>query len=328
VSKRRELVIALGSGAFVVPFGALGQPQGKVARVGFLSLNSASFNAQNTAAFLSGMRELGYVEGRNLVIEWRFADGRFERLPVLAAELVQLRVDVIVADPSSAIGAAQKATATIPIVMATTGDPVGNGFVKSLASPGGNITGLSTMGSDTGAKLVDLLRSTIPGLARVAVLVPTSRASYRSTTRSVLTGAQQAGVKVQVIEAFTPQEIETAFATMAREKAGAVIVGTTTFSTPLKRQIAALALKQRLPSMFGTREYVDAGGLMSYGTKLTDLFNRCATYVDKVLRGSKPGDLPVQQPVVFELVVNLRTARAIGLAIPQSVLLRADEVIE
>jgi putative ABC transport system substrate-binding protein len=328
VSTRRALVIAIGAGAVVAPFGTAGQPQGKVARVGFLTLNSAPLSAQHTAAFLSGMRELGYVEGRNLTVEWRFADGSFERLPVLAAELVQLRVDVIVADPSSAIGAAQKATSTIPIVMATTGDPVGNGFVKSLASPGGNITGLSTMGSDTGAKLVDLLRSTIPGLTRVAVLVPTGRASYRSTTRSVLTGAQQAGVKVLVIEAFTPQEIENAFATMARDKAGAVIVGTTTFSAPLKRQIATLALKYRLPSIFGTREYVEAGGLMSYGTKFTDLFNRCATYVDKILKGSNPGALPVQQPVTFEFIVNLRTARALGLAIPQSVLLRADEVIE
>lgn len=328
MSKRRELVIALGAAAVVAPLGALGQSQAKVARVGFLSLNSAALDTRHVAAFLSGMRELGHVEGRNLLVEWRFADGQFERLPELAAELVRLRVDVIVADPSSAIGAAQKATSTIPIVMATNGDPVGNGFVNSLASPGGNITGLSTMGGDTGAKLVDLLRSTVPGLRRVGVLVPTSRASYRSTTRSVLAGAQAAGLRTLLTEASTPQEIEAAFAAMVRDKSGAVIVGTTTFTAPLKRQIAMLAIEHRLPSMFGTREYVEAGGLMSFGTKSADLFRRCAGYVDQILKGSKPGEMPVQQPVTFEFVVNLRTARALGLTIPRSVLLRADEVIE
>ena len=267
------------------------------------------------------------VEGKNLVIEWRFAEGKLESLPGLAAELVQLKVDVIVAVPSGAIGAAQKATSTIPIVMATAGDPVGSGFVKSLARPGGNITGLSTMGGDTGAKLLDLLRSVVPKLSRVAVLDPIG-SGYRTTSKSVRAALQKAGVKTLVAEAWTSQEIENAFSMMAREKADAVIVGTVTFSTLQQRQIAELALKYRLPSMFGNRGYVDAGGLMSYGTKFTDLYHRSATYVDKILKGAKPGDLPVEQPVTLELVVNLKTAKAIGLTIPQTILLRADEVIQ
>jgi putative ABC transport system substrate-binding protein len=302
------------------------QQQGRVWRVGFLALSGAAQGSRNADAFLNGLRELGYVEGRNLVVEWRHADGNPEGLHRLAAELVQLNVDIIVAAPSSAIAAARKATATIPIVMATAGDPIGGGFVKSLARPGGNVTGLSTLGGDTGAKQVDLLLAVLPRLSRVAVLDNTST-TYRTTSKSAQAAAQKAAVRTLVLAASTPQELEYAFATMAREKAEALIVGTATFSPLQQRQIAELALKHRLPSVFGSREYVEAGGLMSFGTKFSELYRRSATYVDKILKGAKPGDLPVEQPVNLELVVNLRTARALDLTIPQSLLLRADDVI-
>ena len=328
MNNRRKLLVTLGAAAvaFAAPPGSFGQQQGKVWRVGFLSPTSASLSSQNTGAFLKGMRELGYVEGKNLVIEWRFADGKLESLPGLAAELVQLKVDVIVAATSWAIAAAQKATTTIPIVMSVTGDPVGSGFVKSLARPGGNITGLSNMSRDVGAKLFDWLRAVVPKLSRVAVLTPLR--TYSPMSQSVQAAAQKAGVKTLVAEASTPQEIENAFSMMVQEKADAVIVGSPTTFAQQHRQIAELALKYRMPSMFQDRVNVEVGGLMSYGQKFTESYQRSATYVDKILKGAKPGDLPVEQPVSFELVVNLKTAKALGLTIPQSLLLRADEVIQ
>jgi putative tryptophan/tyrosine transport system substrate-binding protein len=330
MNNRRKLLVTLGAGAltFATPPGSFGQQQGKVWRVGYLSPTTVSVNSQYTAAFLKGMRELGYVEGKNLIIEWRSAEGELERLPGLATELAELKVDVIVAVASPAIGAAQKATTTIPIVMAITGDPVGSGFVKSLARPGGNITGLSNMGGDTGPKLFELLLSVVPKLSRVVVLVTPTSTTYRAISESVQTAAQKAGVKTLMAEASTPQEIEYAFSMMVQEKADAVIVGSSSFLTQQRRQIAELALKYRIPSMFAIRLNVEAGGLISYGQNIADDFRRSATYVDKILKGAKPGDLPVEQPVSFELVVNLKTAKALGLTIPQTILLRADEVIE
>ena len=325
---RRKFLVALGAGAlaFAAPPGSFGQQQVKVRRVGFLSLSAASLNSPYANAFLKGMRELGYVEAKNLVVEWRFADGKLERLPGLAAELVQLNVDVIVAGGSPAISAAQKATSTIPIVMASAGDPVGSGFVKSLARPGGNITGLSVMSGDTGAKLLELLRSVVPKLSRVAMLTPST--TYGAISKGVQAAAQKAGVKTLVAEASTAQEIENAFSMMVREKADAVIVGSPTTFAQERRQIAELALKYQMPSMFQDRVYVEVGGLISYGQKFTDSYERSATYVDKILKGVKSGDLPVEQPVSFELVVNLKTAKALGVTIPQTILLRADEVIQ
>ncbi len=322
---RRTFIGAIAGGLLAMPFRAGAQQQGKVWRVGFL-LPSASLSSSNTNAFLKGMRELGYVEGKNLVIEWRFADGELERLPALAAELVQLKVDIIVTAGSPAIGAAQKATTTIPIVMATAGDPVGSGFVKSLARPGGNITGLSNMAGDIAAKFIELLRSVVPKLSRVAMLTPS--ATYGPLSKGVQAAAQKAGVKTLMAVASTPQEIENAFSMMVREKADAVFVGSPTVFAQQHRQIAELALKYRLPSLFQDRVDVEVGGLMSYGQKLIDNYERSATYVDKILKGAKPGDLPVEQPVSFEFVVNLKTAKALGLTIPQSLLLRADEVIQ
>ena len=324
---RRESIIAfVALGAVAGSIASFAQ--GKAWRVGFLSLYSASEIAQNTAAFLKAMRELGYVEGKNLVVEWRFAEGNFERLPALAADLVQLKVDVIVAVASAAISAAKNATSTIPIVMATTGDPVGSGFVKSLARPGGNITGLSNMGGDTGAKLLDLLLTAVPKVSHVGVLVTPTSTTYRAISESVQAGAQNTSVKVLIGEARTQQEIETAFAMMAGESVGAVIVGAAPLFALHRAQIAQLAIKYKMPSIFGNRAYVEAGGLMSYGYKMTENYLRAASYVDKILKGAKPGDLPVEQPTILELIINLKTARALGLTIPQSLLLRADEVMQ
>ena len=328
MNERRKLLVTLGAGALALlaPPGSFGQQQGKVWRVGFLSPSSASLSSQNTGAFLKGLRELGYVEGKTLIIEWRFADGKLERLPGLAAELVKLKVDVIVVQASTAIRAAQQATNTIPIVMTSAGDPVRSGFVKSLARPGGNITGLSIMSSDTGAKVLELLRLVAPKLTRVGIL--TASATYSAASQSVQVVARKVGLKTVVAEASTPQEIENAFSLIVREKADAVIVGSPTVYRPHHRQIAELALKYKLPSMFQDRVTVEEGGLISFGLKFTDFYERSATYVDKILKGAKPGDLPVEQPVLFELVVNLKTAKALGLTIPPTILTRADEVIE
>src|SRR6266581_3393193 len=326
---RREYIIAVVAlGAAGGPIASFAQQQGKVWRVGFLSLSSASESVQNTATFLKALRELGYIEGKNLVVEWRFAEGSFERLTGQAADLVQLKVDVIVAVASAAIGAAQKATTTIPVVMATTGDPVGSGFVKSLARPGGNITGLSNMGGAIGPKLLDLLRSVVPKLSRLAVLVSPTSTTYRAISESVQAGAQNTSVKILIAEARAPQEIETAFAMMAGESAGAVIVGAAPLFALHRPQIAQLAIRYKMPSIFGNRAYVEAGGLMSYGYKVTENYLRAASYVDKILKGAKPGDLPVEQPTTLELVINLKTAKALGITIQQSLLLRADEVIQ
>ena len=329
MNNRRKFLVTLGSGAlaFAAPQGSSGQQQGKVWRVGFLSLNAAShLGSANANAFVRGMRELGYIETKNLVVEWRSANGKLERLPGLSAELVRLKVDVIVAGGSPAISAAQKASSTIPIVMVSAGDPVSSGFVKSLARPGGNITGFSVMSNETGAKILELLRSVVPKLSRVAMLTPSM--TYGAITKGVQAAAQKVGVRTLVAEASTSQEIENAFSMIVREHADAVIVGSPSTFAQQQQQIAELALKHRMPSMFQDRVYVAAGGFMSYGQKFTDNYERSATYVHKILQGAKPGDLPVEQPVSFELVVNLKTAKALGLTIPPSILTRADEVIQ
>ena len=326
---RREAILAvLAVGAMAGAPASLAQSQRKVWRVGFLALGSAASSSQITSAFLTGMQELGYVEGSNLIVEWRFADGEFERLPPMAADLARSKVDVIVAVASAAISAAQKATATIPIVMATTGDPVGSGFVRSLARRGGNITGLSIMGCEIGPQLLDLTRSILPTLSRVGLLVSPTSTTYRAIVDGILDAAQKVGVKALVAEASTAQEIDDAFAMMVREKAEAAIVGAAPFLSLQRRQIAELALKSRIPLVCGNRSIVEAGGLMSYAQDFIDGYRRSATYVDKILKGAKPADLPVEQPTQLELVVNLKTAKLFGITIPQSVLLRADKVIE
>lgn len=322
---KREFVIAVFSAG---PILSSAQQQGKVWHIGYLSSVTAASSSRNTDAFLQGMRDLGYVEGKNLVIEWRFADGKLERLPALAADLVRLKVHLIVAVASPSIGAAQKATKTIPIVMATTGDPVGSGFVKSLSHPGGNITGLSNLNGDLGPKLFDLLRSVIPELHRVAVLVSPTSTTYREISEGVQASAQTAGVKASIFQVSSSQEVDDAFSSMARENVDAVIVGASSFVTQQRNQIGELVNRYRIPSMFGNAANVEAGGLMSYGYRVTDNYQRAATYVDRLLKGARPGDLPVEQPTKLELVVNVNAAKALGVIIPQPILLRADKVIQ
>jgi putative ABC transport system substrate-binding protein len=325
MNRRHGLALLLVVG--IAPLRAFAQPQSKVWRIGYLSSSARSATVNAFGAFRQGMRELGYIEGKDLVIEARFADGVYDRLPGLAAELVELKVDVILADASPAIRAAQKATNTVPIVMGSTGDPVGSGFVQSLARPGGNITGLALMSSDASAKLLDLLREVVPHLSRVAVLVSPSSSTYRAIVQNVQAAGKDAGIEIVPVEAKTPLEIENGFAVMARAKAEAVIIGITPFLIQQYGQIVELAAKYRLPSISGFRRYPEAGGLMSYGQYIIDNFRRAATYVDKILKGTKAAELPVEQPTTFELVVNLKTAKELGLTIPQSLLLRADEVI-
>ena len=330
MNTRRKLLVALGAGVLAAPLGSFAQQQGKVWRVGFLTARRrpVSLDTDVYGAFPQGMRELGYVEGKNLVIEWRFADGQYERLPGLAAELVRLKVDVIVAGGPPVISAAQKATTTIPIVIVTSIDPVDAGFVKSLAHPGGNITGISNLSGEVSPKHLEMLLRMVPKLSRVAVLVNPANSAHATMLKNVQAAAQKANVKVLPVEARTPQEIETAFSVMTKENAGAIIVGLDPFFNQQRRQIAELAAKNRLPSIATIREYVEDGGLMSYGDNLADQFRHAAVLVDKILKGAKPGDLPVEQPTKFDLVINRKTAKALGIKIPNSILLRADKVIE
>jgi ABC-type uncharacterized transport system substrate-binding protein len=327
---RRKLLIALGASSLAAPFSSFAQQQGKVWRVGFLSPRSrpASLDTDIFGAFLSGMRELGYVEGRNLAIEWRFGDNKAEHLPGLAAELAQLKVDVIMTQGVQTVRAAQKATATIPIVIANAPDPVGNGFVKSLAHPGGNVTGISNLNVELSPKRLEMLLGMVPKLSRIAVLINPDNLSHATRLKSIQGAAKTSGVTILPVQARNSQEIDKAFAQMVKEKAAALIVEPDALFNQQFRQIAELTAKHRLPAIGGAREFVEIGGLMGYGSNLVEIFRRAATYVDKILKGAKPGDLPVEQPTKFELVINGKTAKALGLKIPNSLLVTADKVIE
>ena len=279
-------------------------------------------------AFIRGLRDLGYVEGKNFVIEWRFADGNYQRLPALAGELVGLNVDVLVTGGTAANGALQKATTTIPIVNATMSDPVGNGFAKSLTHPGGNITGLALATTDMSPKHVELLRLIVPKLTSLGVLVNLGNFAHPAVAKSITTNAQRLGIKVRILDARNADGLTRNFSIMKQERTEAVIAVVDAFFISQRREIAELALKNNLPSMFSAQEHVEAGGLMSYGQNLADHYRRAAAYVDKIFKGAKPGNLPIEQPAVFSLTINSKTAKALGLAIPQELLLRADKVIE
>ena len=315
-----------------VPRVSFAQAPGKVARIGFLGARSRSTPSNPDVyyeGFLQGMRDLGYVEGRNLVIEWRFAEGKYERLPGLAAELAKLKPDVLVCHATPPAQALQRATSTIPIVVVSVADPVGSGLVASLGRPGKNITGMSNIASDTGPKQLELLKNVVPKLSHVAVLLNPGTPFHAQFLESVRITAQQLGVKVLRVDARTSEEIETGFAAMKRERVDGLIVVADSFLTGSKaRMIAELAVKNRLATMGPFPEDALAGDLISYGPDVADIYRRAAIYVDKILKGAKPGDLPMEQPTKLELVVNLKTARALGITIPQSVLLRADRVIE
>jgi len=302
------------------------QPK-KVPRIGYLDAVSLSASAGRIEAFRQGLRELGYIEGKNIVIEYRFAEGKLDQVPRNAAELVGLKVDVIVTGGRTATHAAKQATVTIPIVMGQDPDPVGNGFIANLARPGGNITGLSTLAPELSGKQLELLKETVPRLSRVAVFGTSTTPSNAQASRETQIAAGAFGVQLQYLDVLSPNDIETVFREARKERAGAVLMLPSPVLLAQRTQIVALTVKSRLPAIYYTPEWVDDGGLMSYGVRITDSFRRAATYVDKILKGAKPADLPVEQPTKFELVINLKTAKQIGLTIPPNVLSRADKVI-
>jgi putative tryptophan/tyrosine transport system substrate-binding protein len=306
---------------------AWAQQAAKVPRIGFLTAISAASMSARMEAFRKALHELGYVEGKNILIEYRHGEGKLDRLPVFAAELVRLKVDVIVTAGASGTGPTKEATTTIPIVMAQDGDPVATGVVASLARPGGNITGLSTLAPGLSGKRLELLKEIVPKLSRVAVFGTSTQPNNAQQLREVELAAKAFGVKVQYLDVLSPKDIETAFRAAGKERAGAglVLSGPVIFSQ--RPQILDLAVKSRLPVIFLQNEYVEDGGLMSYAPNYADLFRRAATYVDKILKGTKPADLPVEQPTKFEFVINLKAAKQIGLTIPPNVLARADKVI-
>jgi len=300
----------------------------KIPRIGFLSSLSPSSITARTESFRRGLRDLGYVEGKNIVIEWRYAEGNADRLKELAAELVRLKVDVIVTGGPAVNRPAKEATATIPIVLSFDNDPVGNGFAASLARPGGNITGLSTHYPEISGKQLELLKEIVPRLARVAVLGNSTVPGNEQALKETELAAGAFGVKLQYLDVQNPKEIETAFRAASKARADAVLVLGSQVVTSNAKQFAELAVKGRLPAIYWSPEFVEAGGLMTYSVSITDLFRRAATYVDKILKGAKPADLPVEQPIKFEFIVNLKAAKQIGLTIPPNVLVRADKVIK
>ncbi len=317
--------ILLSSALFLAASGAVAQQATKIPRIGFLAVVS---NPESDEPFRKGLRELGYVEGKNIYIEFRYAGGRVERLPELAAELVALKVDVIVAGSTQTIEVARRATKTIPIVFPITFDPVESGFVASLARPGGNLTGLSLLSTVTTAKRVELLKDVIPRISRMAVLTNPTNPGTALALKHAKAAAKRLGIRLQILEVRSADGVEAAFQAAAKERAGALLVLGDFLFRAERERLFELGIKHRLPEIFYTSEEVEAGGLMSYGAKIGDMYHRAAVYVDKILKGAKPADLPVEQATKFELVINLKTARQIGLTIPKEVLFRADKVIE
>jgi len=322
--------LAVCSLLFALSLSAQAQQPKKAPRIGYLGATSVSATSDRTEPFRQGLRELGYVEGKNIVIEWRSAEGKLDRLPALAAELVRLKVDIIVTSGPIPTRAAKEATVTIPIVMTQDSDPVANGFVASLARPGGNITGLSTLRPELSGKQLELLKEIVPKLSRVAVFGTSTHPGNAQSLKEVELAARGFGVKLQYLDILDPKDIETAFRAARKGRADAVLflVAGGVASSGHRTQIVDLAVKSRLPVIYGVPEYVEAGGLMNYGVSFTDLDRRAATYVDKIFKGAKPADLPVEQPKKFEFVINLKTAKQIGLTIPPNVLARADKVIK
>jgi putative ABC transport system substrate-binding protein len=326
---RGVFAVVLALGLLAAPWAADAQEPGKVPRIGVLGPTTRSDSAPWFAAFRRGLRELGWVEGQNISLEYRWAEGRTERLLDLAAELVRLRVDVMLVGATAPAVAARNATRTIPIVMATSGDPVGMGLVASLARPGGNVTGLTVnVGVETFGKNLELLREAVPKVRRVAVLSNPASPYHVLGVKHVKAAAQPVDVQLHFLEARGPDDLDRAFAAMARARAEALFVLPDPTFLLHRARLHDLAAKSRLPAMYALRQHTETGGLMSYGVDLRDNYRRAATYVDKILKGAKPADLPIEQPTKFELVINLKTAKALGLTIPASMLARADEAIQ
>jgi putative ABC transport system substrate-binding protein len=323
-SRRRLLLVGLG--VLGVPASTLAQPPQSLRRIGFITL--ASLSDPRIEAFRSGMRELGHIEGKSIAMDWRSADGHADRLPALAGEIVRLKPVLIVAAQTQAISAAKGATSRIPIVFVATPDPVSSGFVNSLSRPGGNLTGLSTSAADIGPKQIEVLKSALPRCSRVAFLAnPTNNASVL-VRRAIATAAQEMRLQVLSLDAQNLQEIERALTEARQSGADAAVFAVDGFFIQARSQIAEFALKHKLPTMFTQQEHVVAGGMMSYGPSLSAQYHRAAHYVDRILKGAKAAELPVEQPTVFELVVNLKTARTLGVTIPPSLHVRVDRVID
>jgi putative ABC transport system substrate-binding protein len=324
--RRREFITLLG-GAAAWPLAAWAQQAAKVARIGYLSLGPASAWSSRVEALRAGLRDLGWVEGKNIVIEFRWADN-VDQLPGLAAELVRMKVDIIFASSSTMVEPARQATKTIPIVFATHADPIGTGHVASLPRPGGNITGLSELTTEIDAKALEMLKEAVPQATRIGVLWNPTTPSQVPGLQSVKAAGEKLGLALHILPAATAEDFDAALASMARENVGGVFVMPAPVTISQRARLAELALKHRLATIFGAKENVVAGGLMSYGVDRNDLTRRAALYIDKILKGAKPADLPVEQPTKFELVINLKTARALGIEIPPMLLARANEVIE
>jgi putative ABC transport system substrate-binding protein len=325
--KAKILGVALCGLLLALSSFAQAQQAAKVPRIGFLAGVSPSAISARMAAFRQGLRELGYVEGKNVVIESRYAEENLDRLPALAAELVRLKVDIIITGGPPAIRSAKEATSTIPIIMGFDSDPVANGFVASLARPGGNVTGLSALSPEISGKQLELLKEIIPKLSRVAVIGSSAEPANARTLKETELAARVFGLKLQKLDIHDSRDFDSAFAAATKGRADAALVLPSAYAFAERIQLIDLAAKNRLPVMYGSSEYVEAGGLITYGVSFTDLFRRAATYVDKILKGAQPADLPVEQPTKFELVINLKTAKQIGLTIPPNVLARADKVI-
>ena len=325
---RRAFIASMALGLLAGPFPARAQQAGKVWRIGYLDQGSASGNGPYFEAFRHGLRDLGWVEGKNITLEVRFAEGKTEQLPALAADLVRRKVDLIVTASTPAALAAKRATTTIPIVIGFVADPVGSGVVQSLARPGGNITGWTHLGVELRGKYLELLKEAVPGAIRFGVLWNPANPVHRLSMGTIEAAAQRLKVELYPVGVQEPRELENAFSTLAAKRVEALVVFPDGMFIAQTSAIVGLAARRNLPALYGVREYAEAGGLMTYGTNLLDMFRLSASFVDKILKGAKPGDLPVEQPTKFELVINVKTAKALGLTIPQSVLGRADEVIQ
>jgi putative ABC transport system substrate-binding protein len=328
IDGRLPFIVIITLVILAVAFTADAQQSAKVPRIGYLSANSASATTAGTEAFRQGLRELGYIQGKTIMIEWRYAEEKRDRLPPLAAELVRLKVDVIVTGGPSATRAAKEATDTIPIVMTFDSDPVANRFVASLARPDRNITGLSSLAPEISGKQLELLKEIIPRLSTVAVLGSSTQPGQAQASRETELAARALKVNFQYLDVLNSKDLEAAFAAARKGRADAILVLQTPVLFSGRAQLADLAAKNRLPAMYPRNEYVEGGGLMFYGASINDLYSRAATYVDKILKGAKVADLPIEQPTKFEFIINLKAARQIGLTIPQSVLYRADKVIK
>jgi len=326
--RRRDFIKGIAGLATAWPLGARAEQTAKLPSLGFLTAGSPGSGSLGLPALLEGLRQLGWIESKTIVIEYRYAENRNDRLPELAAELVRLNVDVIVAAGTLAPLAAKHATTTIPIVMTSAGDPLGTNLIASLARPGGNVTGLSLMSPDLAGKRLELLMKIVPQLERVAVIWNAANPYPAEVFRETENAARQMKIEVQSLEVRMPNDIDNALEADVLKKANALITVEDPLTQNYRKQIADFAVMHRLPALSGLRGYVDAGGLVSYGPDLANLYRRAAGYVDKILKGAKPSDLPVEQPTKFELVINLKTAKTLGLTVPQTLLVAADEVIE